>query len=139
MFKVFYGPWRGPARDGGKTILYVQVAFETRKLLKYFKGAVLAVFMCLALHMDQDGHSFPCYEQIRRDTGLSLATISRALDELCELRIEDQRVLLRYRVRDEHQRFVGGNHFIIYPSPEQLAEHTENQYQNPIFPHSQNT
>jgi hypothetical protein len=134
VFKIFYGAWRGLEPGERKSVPYVQVAFETRRFLKYFKGSALAVFLCLVLHMDQDGHCFPRYAQIRSETGLSLATISRALDELCELRIEGQRVLLRYRVRDERQCFVGGNHFIVYPSGQQLAEHEARSAPDPDFP-----
>jgi len=125
MFKIFSGPWRGLDPAGRRSVPYIQMAFKSRRLLKYFKGSALAVFMCLALHMDQEGHSFPRYAQIKRETGLSLATISRMLDELCELRIEDERVLLRYRVRDERKCFVGGNQYIVFPTREQLAEHGE--------------
>jgi hypothetical protein len=71
----------------------------------------------------------PSYEQIRAETGINPDTIGRALEHLNSLAIDGQRVLLRYRIRDGKNRFVGGNRYIVFPTPEQLA-----QYETPVNP-----
>lgn len=49
-------------------------------MVKFMKGASLAVYTCLVLHANSDGKSFPGYETIREETGVkSDATINNAL------------------------------------------------------------
>jgi hypothetical protein len=123
MFKVFSGSWRGIGAEASPDVLFMQIGFEFRQHLHHFKGASLSVFMCIVLHANAQGESFPSYEQIQAETGLSPDTIGRALKHLKKLTIADQRVLLTYRLRDEKNRFIGGNRYIVFPTPEQLAEH----------------
>ena len=123
MFKVFSGSWRGIGAGNNPEVLFMQVGFEFRQHLHHFKGAALSVFMCIVLHANQQGESFPSYEQIRAETGINPDTIGRALEHLNSLVIDEQRVLLRYRIRDGKNRFVGGNRYIVFPTPEQLAQY----------------
>jgi hypothetical protein len=104
-------------------VLFMQIGFEFRQHLHHFKGASLGVFLCIVLHANAHGESFPSYEQIQAETGLTPDTIGRALKHLKKLTVEDQRVLLTYRLRDEKNRFIGGNRYIIFPTPEQLAQY----------------
>jgi hypothetical protein len=122
MFKVFSGSWRGIGANASPEVLFMQVGFEFRQHLHHFKGASLGVFMCIVLHANPQGESFPSYEQIRTETGINTDTIGRALEHLNNLEIDGQRVLLRYRIRDKKNRFVGGNRYIIFPSPDQLEQ-----------------
>lgn len=123
MFKVFSGSWRGIGAGNSPEVLFMQIGFEFRQHLHYFKGASLGVFLCIVLHANPQGESFPSYEQIRAETGINPDTIGRALDHLNSLVIDGQRVLLRYRVRDEKNRFVGGNRYVVFPTPEQVAQY----------------
>ena len=123
MFKVFSGSWRGIGTNANPEVLFMQVGFEFRQHLHHFKGASLGVFMCIVLHANAHGESFPSYEQIQAETGLTPDTIGRALKHLKKLTIEGQRVLLTYRLRDEKNRFIGGNRYIVFPTAEQLAQH----------------
>lgn len=123
MFKVFSGSWRGIGAGGSPEVLFMQIGFEFRQHLHYFKGASLGVFLCIVLHANPQGESFPSYEQIRAETGINPDTIGRALEHLNKLVIDEQRVLLRYRIRDEKNRFVGGNRYIVFPTAEQLAQY----------------
>lgn len=123
MFKVFSGSWRGIGAETSPEVLFMQIGFEFRQHLHHFKGASLSVFLCIVLHANAQGESFPSYEQIQAETGLSPDTIGRALKHLKKLTIAGQRVLLTYRLRDEKNRFIGGNRYIVFPTPEQLAEH----------------
>jgi hypothetical protein len=155
MFKVFSGDWRGVAPPEIGNECFIKVGFEFRRHLHHFKGAALSVLMCLALHIDEQGQCFPGYELIGVETGLARDTVARAIDQLCNLEIEGQRALLRYRTRDGENRYVGGNHYILFPLPSEVvrwvcqgqndaqpeaAAHSpnfptlENQSHNPIFP-----
>ncbi|PKN94671.1 MAG: hypothetical protein CVU44_02355 [Chloroflexi bacterium HGW-Chloroflexi-6] len=122
MFKVFSGSWRGIGANASPEVLFMQIGFQFRQHLHHFKGASLGVFMCIVLHANPQGESFPSYEQIRTETGINTDTIGRALEHLNNLEIDGQRVLLRYRIRDKKNRFVGGNRYIVFPSPDQLAQ-----------------
>ncbi len=123
MFKVFSGSWRGIGTNANPEVLFMQIGFQFRQHLHHFKGASLGVFMCIVLHANAHGESFPSYEQIQAETGLTPDTIGRALKHLKILTIEGQRVLLTYRLRDEKNRFIGGNRYIVFPTAEQLAQH----------------
>lgn len=122
MFKVFSGSWRGIGAEANPEVLFMQIGFQFRQHLHHFKGASLGVFMCIVLHANAQGESFPSYEQIRAETGINTDTIGRALEHLNNLEIDGQRVLLRYRIRDKKNRFVGGNRYIVFPSPDQLEQ-----------------
>ena len=122
MFKVFSGSWRGIGANANPEVLFMQIGFQFRQHLHHFKGASLGVFMCIVLHANPQGESFPSYEQIRAETGINTDTIGRALEHLNHLEIDGQRVLLRYRIRDKKNRFVGGNRYIVFPSPDQLEQ-----------------
>jgi len=121
MFKVFSGDWRGAEADAN--LLYIQVAFDFRSYLCHFKGPALSVLLCLALHMDEKGQAFPAYDLIQAETGLARDSVGRAIKQLCSQELNGRRVLLVYRVRDEHKRYVGGNHYILFPTPSELAAH----------------
>jgi hypothetical protein len=123
MFKVFSGSWRGIGAETSPEVLFMQIGFGFRQHLHHFKSASLSVFLCIVLHANPQGESFPSYEQIQTETGLSPDTIGRALKHLKKLTIEGQRVLLTFRLRDEKNRFIGGNRYIVFPTAEQLAEH----------------
>lgn len=123
MFKVFSGAWRGVG-EGSTDVRFMQIGFEFRDHLHHFKGASLPVFMDIVLHSDTDGQSYPSYDTIEQETGLSRDTIGRALDHLTTLIIQGQRVLLRYRLRDaKTKKFIGGNRYITFPTEEQIQKY----------------
>jgi hypothetical protein len=65
------------------TDYYIKLKVAFRKsALSMLKGAPLSVFLCLALHMNQDGIAYPGIEAIMRETGYSRASICAALDQL---------------------------------------------------------
>lgn len=123
MFKVFSGAWRGVG-EGSTDVRFMQIGFEFRNHLKYFKGASLSVFMGIVLHSDTHGQSYPSYDTLEEETGLSRDTIGRALEHLTTLVIQGQRVLLRYRLRDvASKKFIGGNRYIIFPTVDQIQKY----------------
>ncbi|MEW6287773.1 MAG: hypothetical protein AB1509_16270 [Chloroflexota bacterium] len=124
MFKIFAGNWRGVGADNGQSTMFMQIGLEFRDHLHHFKGAPLAVFLAIVLHSNQDGFAMPSYDLLEQETGLARETISRAVEHLCGLEIDGQRVLLRYRLMDaKTKRFIGGNRYIVFPTETQVAKY----------------
>jgi hypothetical protein len=118
MIKVFGGEWRGLGKKEKHQGMILE--FEFRKYLKEFKGARLAVFMCIALHCDENGECYPSYDLIEDETGLTRGTIGTAINDLCELVIEGHRVLHRFRERDTAGKYIGSNHYLVFPTDEEV-------------------
>jgi len=121
MIKIFSGNWRGLGEDKSAGFGMI-LDFKFRDILHKFKGAPLGVFMCLALHSDEKGHSFPGYDLISKETGYNRSTIAQALDVLCGLEIDGHRILMRYRERDCKGKFEGSNNYLIFPTAEELKD-----------------
>jgi hypothetical protein len=121
LIKVFSGKWRGLGDDAENGFGMI-LDFRFRDILYHFKGAKLGVFLCIALHADENGLAYPGYELIQKETGYSMSTINEALDSLCEMEIDGKRVLIRYRERDEQQQFVGSNRYLIFPTNEEIQQ-----------------
>jgi DnaD/phage-associated family protein len=124
MIKVFGGEWRGLGKKEKHQGMILE--FEFRKYLKEFKGARLAVFMCIALHCNENGECFPSYDLIEDETGLTRGTVATAINDLCELVIEGHRVLHRFRERDTAGKYIGSNHYLVFPTDEEVQS-IENQ------------
>lgn len=119
FMSIFKGKARGLGEEARESI-YMKVGVDLRAHLHHFKGARLAVFMAIALHADENGESYPSYETLERETGYGSDTIATAQEALCQLEIEGHRVLVKRRVRDSEGRFVGGNHYLIFPTSEEI-------------------
>jgi hypothetical protein len=80
----------GDARQYGRptvwTDVYVKfkVAFR-QKALRLLKGPKLSCFLCIALHIDENGECYPSIDTIVRETGYSRPTVCSVLEELVEL------------------------------------------------------
>ena len=76
--------------DDGRPIAWtdvyvkIKVAFR-QKALRLLKGSKLSCFLCIALHIDRKGESYPSIDTIVRETGYDRPTVCSALDELVEL------------------------------------------------------
>lgn len=116
---IFHGRARGLGEDPQKSI-YMQVGVGLRKHLHHFKGAQLSVFMAICLHANEAGEAFPSYEVLEKETGYGSDTIAKALDKLCQLEIEGDRVLVRRRERDDKGKYIGGNHYLIFPTAQEV-------------------
>lgn len=120
MITIFNGRSRGLGSQSAKDV-YVQVSVGLRKHLHLFKGAKLNLFLAIALHSDIHGWSKPSTRTLRRETGLSPDTIFKTLAELCELEVEEHRVLLRKGVRRTGGQF-SSNNYLIFPTEEEVAK-----------------
>lgn len=71
-----------------ETDLFIQLntGFRT-KHLRILKGARLAVFLSIALHIDDESVSFPSAETISEETGYSIREVLRSVKELEKLKI----------------------------------------------------
>jgi hypothetical protein len=131
MISVFNGRSRGLGSENREE-LYMQVSFGLRKHLHLFKGAKLAVFIAIALHSDKNGWSKPSTRLLQKETGLNPDTIFKALSEVCVLKIEGHRVLLRKAVRKNGGRF-SNNNYLIFPTKADI-EKFETPYLFPSGP-----
>lgn len=114
MIRIFNGKSRG--LGGASDAIGMILDFGFREHIHEFPGAMLHVFLNLALHCDDKGFCFPSYTTIQRETGLTRSTISSTLDKLCELRIENCRVLIRYSEDGKPS-----NRYIIFPTAEEIS------------------
>lgn len=118
MISIFNGRSR-KLGQGQQQDIHMQVSVDLRRHLHLFKGPSLAIFFCIALHSDKEGWSFPSFDVIQEETGYTHNAIYAALNHLCSVTIEDQRVLLKYQ-KTEKGKF-GSNRYLIFPSPEEIT------------------
>lgn len=119
MISVFNGRSRSLGAGGGEEV-HVQVSIALRKHLHLFKGAKLGVFLAIALHSDKNGWSHPPTKLLAKETGLNPDTVFEALNDLCELRVEGHRVLLRKGARRSGGQF-SNNRYLIFPTEEEIS------------------
>ena len=77
----FYLTDTGEQERVTKTFVKFSVAFREQQLLQ-LKGAPLSVFICLALHIAEDGSCFPSVSLICKETGYNRDTVFDALKKL---------------------------------------------------------
>lgn len=77
----FYLTDTGTQEKKTKTYVKFSVRFRDQQLAQ-LRGASLAVFICLALHIEEDGSCFPSISLISRETGYNRDTIFKALKKL---------------------------------------------------------
>lgn len=121
LFKIFNGASRGLGEDSTGRDIYAQIGVEFREYLKHFKGAKFSVFMCLLLHSDEEGWSFPSIELIAGETGYSLSEVKETLTELCRLVIDGRRVLFAMQVK-EQGRFRH-NKYLVFPTTAEIEQY----------------
>lgn len=118
-FAIFNGMSRGIGSEPTKEV-YLKVGVGFRTYLHHFKGAKLAIFMAICLHMDEAGRSFPSYDTLMELTGLNRATVAKAVKELQATSIEGKSIIGVHRERDKRGRLVGNNHYTLFPTPSEL-------------------
>ena len=68
---------------GNRPQVCVQLSVHFRdKQLRQLKGPILAVFVCIALHIDERGLAWPSIALIAKETGYNKDTICRCLRSL---------------------------------------------------------
>lgn len=120
MISLFNGRKRTLGADSSG--VWAQISVDFRKHLHLFRGARLVVFLAISLHTDEGGWAWPSYELLAEETGYSRDTIRRALGELCQIRIEGHRVLLRYQPQEGGGQFAS-NRYLIFPTAEDVSQY----------------
>ncbi len=77
----FYLTDTGEQEHKQTTFVKFAVAFREQQLAQ-LKGPPLSVFICLALHIAEDGSCFPSISLISKETGFNRDTIFNALNKL---------------------------------------------------------
>lgn len=134
IFQIYNGKTRGfgGTDEGG----WIKMGFDFRRYMHYFKGAKFSVLMCLILHSNEKGISFPSFTTIQEETGYNRQAISKAIITLCNTTIENQRILLRYHSNLSPRNFKRNNQYIVFPSEVEIRKydryenHTIHQYEN---------
>jgi hypothetical protein len=113
VITVFNG--RRRTLGGGESSVWAQIDVSFRDHLGEFKGARLGVFLAIALHANEEGWAWPSYKTLQRETGYNRGAIYEALCDLCRLRINGRRVLLRYQPASDDGTFES-NRYLLFPS-----------------------
>ena len=97
--------------QGSREEVYVQfdVSFRNSQLAQ-LKGALLAVFLCISLHINEEGHSFPSVALISKETGYGKDTVHKAL-----LTLVGMGYISKARKRDPKTRKFRSNIYRIFP------------------------
>lgn len=123
MIRVYQGKRRGlgesPTNEG-----YIQLGFDFRSYLKEFRQispSALAVFLCIVLHSNEDGWSWPGMELIEKETGWRDDTISATVAKLCTATINGKRLLLAFQPVREDGTF-GTYRYLTFPDDQECAD-----------------
>lgn len=130
MIRTFRGQGR-TLGTGEERQFELAIEAELRNHLHLFKGSSLNVFICIALHIDDFGWSFPTVPTIMRETKRNEATVHRALNHLVKMEIDGARLLLRVKKPPRHidpekvKSKRPRNFYLIFPNKAELARYAE--------------
>jgi len=116
MITIFNGRTRSV---GGSTeSFFMQVDVLMREHLHVFRNGndanALSVFMAIALHANADGWAWPSTPLLSEETGLiTEAAISRCIQHLRTVRIDDHPILHHYRIKEKGR--WGRSYYHIFP------------------------
>lgn len=113
---IFKGRQRIISWGGEQTLeerIYVQMetAFREKQLAQLRGAGKLAVFLCLALHINEEGLCWPSIELISKETGYGKDTIFAALKSL-----ENMGFIARKKRRGDANGRLSTNLYQIFPS-----------------------
>lgn len=122
MIKIFSGRTLGIGLTDNpheKTV-WAQLDVEFREIIHEFPGAMLPVFLAIALHIDEYGICWPSYEALEENTGLSRRSIAGALNNLCKLKINGKNILFRANSKKAENDALSSNYYVVFPTSESL-------------------
>ena len=99
MRRPFITIFNGRQRELGdeQETAWAQIYTDFRDYLYILKGARLAIFLAIALHANKFGWAWPSRKRLARETGYNEDTVSKALTDLCRIKIDGERLLMRYQ------------------------------------------
>lgn len=105
----FYITDTGGQEREKRTYVKFSVRFRDSQLAQ-LKGPTLSVFICLALHIEEDGSCFPSVSLISKETGFNRDTIFNALRKL-----EFMGYIARRQKTDPKTRKFRSNVYQLFP------------------------
>ncbi len=105
----FYVTDTGQQEFKRSTYVKFSVRFRENQLAQ-LKGATLAVFICLSLHIEEDGTCFPSVGLICKETGYNRDTVFDALSKL-----EFRGYIARKQKTDAKTRKFKSNVYQLFP------------------------
>lgn len=105
----FYLTDTGEQEKAGRTFVKFAVKFREQQLAQ-LKGPPLSVFICLALHIAEDGSCFPSVSLICKETGFNRDTVFKALSKL-----EFMGYIARQQKADTQTRKFSSNVYQLFP------------------------
>lgn len=105
----FYITDTGGQEREKRTYVKFSVSFRDSQLAQ-LKGPTLSVFICLALHIEEDGSCFPSVSLISKETGFNRDTIFNALRKL-----EFMGYIARRQKTDPKTRKFKSNVYQLFP------------------------
>jgi hypothetical protein len=103
----------------------VQLSVRFReKQLRQLKGPILAVFLCIALHINEEGRAWPSAALIAKETGYNEDTVFSCLKSL-----EFMGYISRVQLSDKETGRFGSNVYQLFPKSRRhkTFEHHRNQ------------
>ncbi len=115
----FYISDNGEQETRRSTYVKFSVKFRESQLAQ-LKGATLAVFICLALHIEEDGTCFPSVGLICKETGYNRDTVFDALSKL-----EFRGYIARRQKTDAKTRKFKSNVYQLFPKARKFEAKSE--------------
>lgn len=103
--------WGGEQSVEDRIYVQLETNFREKQLAQLRGGAKLAVFLCLALHINEEGLCWPSISLICKETGYGKDTIYEALESL-----ETMGYIARKKRREEKSNKLTTNLYQIFPS-----------------------
>lgn len=125
MISVYTGKTRGLG-DGETSAGYAKINFEFRDHIREFTAiaeSAFPVFMCLMLHSDEAGWSWPSRELIASETGYRVDTVSATIAKLRTAVINDKRLLVAFQPPQSAGGAFQSNRYLIFPSADEIARY----------------
>jgi penicillin-binding protein-related factor A (putative recombinase) len=95
-----------------KKEFYIKLYAKFREVhLGQLKGSPISVFLCIALHSDEKGYSFPSVKLIAKETGYKADAIYKALEYL-----EKMKFILRIHRKENKTKKLMSNLYRIFPN-----------------------
>jgi len=95
-----------------KSEFYIKLYGKFRNThLAQLKGSSLSVFLCIALHSDEKGYSFPSISLISKESGYKNDAIYKALEHLVATNFIE-----RIKRRDKRTKKLKSNLYRIFPN-----------------------
>ena len=108
---------------GQRSQVSVQLSVRFREQqLRQLKGPILGVFLCIALHINEEGKSWPSVALIAKETGYNEDTVFK-----CLKRLEFMGYLSRVQPNDAETGKFRSNVYQIFPKSRRLRARTDSR------------